>query len=155
MMDMHALDALAEAVAEAPNMALWQALDAAAGRVGYDLLTVMRFHPETWEVERLHSTDPEAYPPGGRKAKRETAWGALVLGKGEPYRGSGEAAIRWAFDDAETILGLGLIQVLNMPVRIEGLTVGTVNLLRRAPAYAARDAARVRLIATLLAGRLA
>ena len=154
-MRMDALGGLAHAAAEAPDSALWHALDIVAGAIGYDLLTVMRFHEEVWEVERLHSTNPEAYPPGGRKAKRETAWGTQVLGAGDPYRGSGEAAIRWAFGDADTILGLGLIHVLNVPVRLEARTVGTVNLLRRAPDYTEEDVDDLLLIAALIAGRLA
>lgn len=149
------LAALALAVAEAPDDAVWQALNAAARPIGYDLLTVMRVHPDAWEVERLHSTDAAAYPVGGRKQKRATAWGASVLEAGHPYRGSGEDAIRWAFDDARTILDLGLLQVINMPVRIAGRTVGTVNLLRRIPAYDAADETALRLLATLIASRIA
>lgn len=146
------LASLVRACAEGPPEAQYEAAsDACATAIGHDLFTVMRFNAETWEVERLYSTRPERYPPGGRKAKRETPWGHRVLGKGTPFMGAGEDAIRWAFGDADTILAMGLQHVINMPVRAGGRTLGTVNLLRRAPAFTQTDAAHLRLVAGLLA----
>ncbi|MFB9971267.1 hypothetical protein ACFFMP_15170 [Pseudoroseomonas cervicalis] len=45
--------------------------------------------------------------------------------------GEGEAAIRGAFDDHALILGLGLRSVLNLPIRLGGRCLGTLNFLWR------------------------
>ncbi len=107
---------------------------AAQELVGHRLFTVMRFDPVGMEVQRLYSSDPASYPPGGKKQKRDTAWGRHVLEQGKPYIGASADDIRWAFDDHELILGLGLQSVLNIPLKRGGQVVGTVNLLHE-PAY--------------------
>jgi hypothetical protein len=71
---------------------------------GYRLFTAMRYLRSTDEVERVYTTDPAAYPVGGRKLKRDTAWSRQVFGAGEPYFANDERGIRAAFDDADKIL---------------------------------------------------
>jgi GAF domain-containing protein len=93
------------------------------------LCTVNRFDAATMEVVRLYSSDPLSYPPGGRKAKRGTAWGQQVLIEKRIYVGEGEDAIRAAFDDHATILKLGLKSVINVPVVYREECLGTLNLL--------------------------
>ena len=118
-----------------------------------DLFTVMRFHESTVEVERLYSTLPETYPVRGRKPKRETEWGERVLVDRHVNLGSGEEAIIWAFSDHQTILSLGLTEVLNVPV-VRGVRVlGTINVLRKAPAFTEADATVAQMIAATLAAR--
>ncbi len=133
-----------------------QALLAAIGRVAAEamdcaLFTVMRFHENAMEVERLYSSDTAAYPVGGRKAKRDTPWGHQVLTERKIFVGEGEAAIRAAFDDHATILGLGLRAIINVPVVYADSCLGTVNFLKREPAISAADvvaATALALIAT-------
>lgn len=123
---------------------------AAAATIAPDLLTVMLLIEARMEVERLHSSNPGAYPAGGRKAKRSTDWGRQVLTERRPFTGEGEAAIRAAFDDHAIILGLGLRSVVNMPVVFAGRCLGTVNLLFRSPrlpAGATQAAALLALVA--------
>ena len=60
------------------------------------------------ELERLFSSNPEAYPPGGRKQKKGTPWGQHVLIEQKIFIGEGTEAIRQSFDDNETIERLGL-----------------------------------------------
>ncbi|HET7090478.1 MAG TPA: hypothetical protein VFL17_17725 [Anaerolineae bacterium] len=55
------------------------------------------------------------------------------------FRGGGPADIVSAFDDHETILGLGLGSVLNIPVVFKGRCVGTMNLLHEAGWYGPED----------------
>lgn len=151
-----ALEALAAASAEArESEAVFQAAAAASGDlVGHTLFTVMRFDPDRMEVERAFSTDPGAYPAGGRKPKRDTPWGTTVLIEGRPFIGPDAEAIRKNFSDHETIAALGLTTVLNVPVRTAGRTVGTVNLLRAGPPYQAEDIGPIRLVAGLMASWL-
>ena len=94
--------------------------DIAAATIGHRLFTIMRFDPLHDEVERIHSSNPAAYPVGGRKRKKDTAWSAHVLGAMRALRADDPAAIRAAFDDHTTILGLGLGSCLNIPVPVRG-----------------------------------
>jgi hypothetical protein len=103
-------------------------------RFGWKLFTAMRYLA-SGEVERVHTSDPEAYPLAGRKPRRDTAWSRQVLVRGEPYYANDEAGIRAAFEDAEKILGLGLGAVINVPVKNGSRVLGTLNFLREAGGY--------------------
>jgi GAF domain-containing protein len=94
----------------------------------------MRYLP-SGEVERVYTSNPEAYPLSGRKPRRDTPWSRQVLVRGEPYFANDEAGIRFAFEDAEKILGLGLGAVINVPVKDGGRVLGTLNFLREAGGY--------------------
>ena len=65
------LSALVNAVAEAkgPDAIFATIADAANIFIGHRLFTVMAFNAEAMQVQRLYSSNPEAYPPGGRKDK--------------------------------------------------------------------------------------
>jgi hypothetical protein len=108
--------------------------DEAQRRFGWKLYTAMRYLP-SGEVERVHTSDPEAYPLAGRKPRRDTMWSRQVLVRGEPYYANDAAGIRAAFEDAEKILGLGLGAVINAPVKDGSRVLGTLNFLREAGGY--------------------
>jgi hypothetical protein len=103
-------------------------------RIGWKLFTAMRYL-ESGEVERVHTSDAEAYPLAGRKPRRDTAWSRRVLVRGEPYFANDAAGIRAAFEDADKILGLGLGAVINVPVKDGDRVLGTLNFLREAGGY--------------------
>jgi hypothetical protein len=103
-------------------------------RFGWKLFTAMRYLP-SGEVERVHTSNPDAYPLAGRKPRRDTPWSRQVLVRGEPYYANDEAGIRAAFEDAEKILGLGLGAVINVPVKDGDRVRGTLNFLREAGGY--------------------
>ena len=105
-------------------------------RFGWKLYTAMRYLP-SGEVERVHTSNPDAYPLAGRKPRRDTPWSRQVLVRGEPYYANDEAGIRFAFEDAEKIVGLGLGAVINVPVKEADRVLGTLNFLREAGAYRA------------------
>lgn len=113
--------------------------DAADTLIGHRLFTIMAFDPDAVQVQRLFSSNPETYPTGGRKDKRDTPWGRHVLEEGRPFIGVEADDIRANFDDHEVILGLGLESVLNVPVRRYGRTVGTMNLLHERGYYGPAD----------------
>ena len=125
---------------------------AARDAIGHRLFTIMAFHADSVEVERLYSSNEDAYPTGGRKQKRDTAWGRQVLDRAEPIIGTSAEDIRANFNDHEVIIGLGLESVLNMPIRQNGRTLGTVNLLHESGYYTPDHLAPAREIARLLAG---
>src|SRR5262245_25294859 len=118
--------------------------------IGHRLFTVMRFDSDRSEVRRIHTSLPAVYPAGGRKKKKDTAWAHHVLTDLKVFRGSGPADIVSAFDDHETILGLGLGSVLNIPVVFKGRCVGTMNLLHRSGWYGPDDERVGRLLGTFL-----
>ena len=103
-------------------------------RFGWKLFTAMRYLP-SGEVERVHTSNPQAYPLGGRKPRRDTPWSRQVLVRGEAYYANDDAGIRFAFEDADKILGLGLGAVINVPVKEAGRVLGTLNFLREAGGY--------------------
>lgn len=146
------LYALAQAQ-RAPHQprAICAALETLSAKViGHRLFTVMRFDGARSEVQRIYSNMPDAYPPGGRKQKKATAWADHVLRDMKVFLGSGPDDIRSAFDDHETILGLGLGSVLNIPVVYAGRCVGTMNLLHEAGWYRAEDEHKGVMLAAFL-----
>lgn len=115
--------------------------ETAARAIGHRLFTVMRYDAARDEVERVHSSLPSAYPTGGRKTKRATAWADHVLRDARVFRANDADGIRAAFDDHAKILGLGLSAVLNVPLVFDGRVVGTMNLLHQAGWYRPEDEA--------------
>ena len=96
--------------------------------IGHTLFTIMRFDAAASEVERVYSSNEAVYPVGGRKRKKDTAWAQHVLGDMQVFRASERGAIREAFDDYETIFGLGIGSMLNIPIAFAGRCLGTMNL---------------------------
>ena len=101
---------------------------------GWKLFTAMRYLA-SGEVERAYTSNLAAYPLSGRKPRRDTPWSRQVLVRGEPYYANDAAGIRFAFEDAEKILGLGLGAVINVPVKDGTRVLGTLNFLREAGGY--------------------
>lgn len=97
------------------------------------LLTVNIFHAQQMELERLFSSNPQAYPLGGRKKKEGTPWGQHVLLDQKVFIGEGTEAIRQSFDDHETITRLGLQSVINVPIMSNSACLGTLNILMQHP----------------------
>lgn len=147
---------LAQAMAEAPDpdAAFAAVAQAAQASIGHRLFTVMRFDAAAMEVQRIYSSNPDAYPPGLRKAKRDTWWGKHVLEHGNAYIGHDANDIRAHFVDHEVIAALGLAAILNIPVRVCGRTVGTMNLMHSAGHYGEHHVAPGRLFASMLAAPL-
>jgi GAF domain len=135
------------APSDQPDAVLRAIDEVAREAMGHSLFTAMVFDEPAMAVERIYSSDAAAYPPGGRKPKRDTAWGRHVLLERRVYVGDGEAAIREAFADHELILGLGLRSVVNVPVVFGRECLGTLNFLWRRPSVRANDVTLARLLA--------
>lgn len=122
--------ALATAHPGQPN-ALFETADRVLQkRFGHQLFTLLAYHPENGEVERLYSSRPDVFPLQGRKMMGPTEWGARVLHSGEAYLGRRVADIRWAFPDHELIASLGLGCILNRPLAWNGQVLGVLSLLQ-------------------------
>ena len=154
--DLAELTELAHIIAEAdgPEPVFAAVAEAANRHIGHKLFTIMAFDAASMRVQRLYSNNPEAYPPGGAKAKRDTEWSRHVLEQGSPFIGHSAEDIRANFDDHDVIFGLGLESILNMPVRLQGKTIGTMNLLHEAAFYDTSDLVWGSFLAAQLAGSL-
>ncbi len=130
--------------------ALFAALDGAmAAAIGHRLFTILVIHPGAAESQRYYSNMPEAYPVGGRKPINPTHWFRRVLDEGECYIGRTYADISDVFFDHELIRSLGCESVLNVPVRWNGRSLGTINLLHEAGFYGEADIQAARTFAAL------
>jgi len=128
---------------------LYRALQEETRRlVGHRLFTLL--YVDGTDVARVWSSHPAEYPTSGRKQMTETPWGTHVLAGGQPYLGRDVAGIRWAFPDHALIESMGLGAVINLPVRYDGQTIGTCNLLDAEHAYDEAALAKVLPLAPLL-----
>jgi GAF domain-containing protein len=124
------IEALSAGAAKSPA-ALYEAINRiAVRRLGAGLVTSMRLHAAEQQVERLYSSNTAAYPVGGRKTKRDTAWSRKVLAEHQVLLSAGDEQLKVSFDDHATIIGLGLHSCLNVPLVSEGQCVGTLNISR-------------------------
>lgn len=131
--------------------AAYRAIDALAQRVfGHALFTVTRSLHATKEVERAYSSNPVAYPVGGRKQKQDTEWGAKVLDRGEVLVCDGPDEIRRVFADHALILGLGITAMVNVPVLFAGRSVATMNMSHAERRFRDGDLPSLTLLAALL-----
>jgi len=146
-----ALETVARAVGEGGGAAaIFTALDRAiATAIGHRLFTVMRYHAESTESERVYSSNPAAYPVGGRKALPAGLWVERVVHERQPFLGRNAGDIRDVFPDHELIASLGLQSVLNIPVLRRGTVLGTLNLLHQENWYDEADFALGAVFAAL------
>jgi GAF domain-containing protein len=124
------VEALSAGAAKSPALLFKAIEDVATRRVGAGLVTMMRHDAVASTVERLHSSNSQAYPVGGKKTKRDTAWGRKVLTEHRVLLSAGDEALAKSFDDHATIIGLGLHSCVNVPLVSEGKCVGTMNISR-------------------------
>ena len=101
----------------------------------------------TGERELVGLTVREAFPEVVGQGYFELL--KRVYETGEPWIGRDAEDIRWAFPDHALILSLGCESAMNLPVRWQGRTLGTLNLLHRAGWYDEADAATGRIFAAL------
>jgi GAF domain-containing protein len=136
-----ALARVARALSETDQpRALFTALDrATADTIGHKLFTLMIFHADAGETERVYTNQPGPYPVGGRKHFAETPWSRSLLRDGRPYVGRTAQDIRDVFFDHELILSLGCASVLNVPIVWRRRVLGTMNLLHEERWYSDDD----------------
>jgi GAF domain-containing protein len=84
---------------------------------------------------------------GGRKAKRGTPWGRVVLERGDVFVARNPDEVRDAFSDHALIFSLGIGSIMNIPLAYRGRRLGTMNISHDAGWFSEQDAAAGRLIA--------
>ncbi|MGS1009465.1 GAF domain-containing protein [Achromobacter anxifer] len=105
-------------------------------RIGYRLFTVLVLDWDAGLSRRCFSTQPAAYPAGGSKPIREDSeFYATVVQQGEPRLCLTREDCMRAFPDHELIASLGCASAVNVPVRWNGRTLGSLNLLHQAGWY--------------------
>jgi len=133
------------------TMQLYTAVDRLVQEViGHRLFTMMRVHEATSEVERIYSSNPAAYPVGGRKQKRGTPWSRVVLDRGEVFVARNPDEVREAFADHELIFSLGIGSIMNIPLAHADRRFGTMNISHEAGWFTDEHAAAGRLIAAFV-----
>jgi len=125
--------------------------DAALQLLGPGLLTINAWHADAAQIERLWSSDPAAYPVGGRKSKGDSPWRRQLLERGEVFVGEGDEALAAVFDDIETIRSLGCTAVVNVPLCRAGRVIGTFNYLADRSVWSGSELAALRVLASLAA----
>ena len=149
-------DAACELGAAADLPALCATVERALGElVGFRLFTVLRATPARDGLERLHSSDPHAYPARGVKAVAGDAWLQRLLADPHPALSPDADAVRRNFPDAQAIFGLGCASALNVPICFQGRILGSMNLLHEAHWFRSGDAALCRPFAVLLGAAFA
>ena len=136
---------LAQAHADQPHATLACIDHLGATAIGHCLFSVNAFRVETMQVERLYSSNPAAYPVGGHKNKKATAWGQQVLIERQLFMGEGEAAIRAAFDDHALMHSLGVRSIVNVPVVWRDACLGVLNFACPLPRVEASQVAMARI----------
>lgn len=122
--------------------------------VGYKLLTVLRFVEATQEVERLYSSDPKAYPVGGRKQLATINKDHSLAASGQIFLAADADAVKRTFPDYELIFKLGASAILNAPIRHAGRRLGTLNCCGVANTYQEKEIEAAKILANLLAPTL-
>ncbi len=129
--------------------------DAMAEAIGHRLFTIMRHDALAGRNRRVYSSDPAAYPVSGFKpVDWGHPWAQRALVEGRSWLGRDAADIAWAYPDHEKIAAMGLASAMNLPVRWNGRTLGTVNLLHGAAHFTDADAETGALFAALAAPAL-
>ncbi len=109
--------------------------DVASRRLNAGLVTAMRYEEPQQMVERLYSSVPAAYPVGGRKLKRNSAWSRHVLVEHRVLVSAGDEALKEHYTDHATITGLGLHSCVNILLVSGKRCVGTLNICRPQAAW--------------------
>ncbi|KAK4942995.1 hypothetical protein LTR10_017380 [Elasticomyces elasticus] len=130
-----------------------------AQQFGHSLFTILTYS-STLGVTRIYSTRPDLHPlgtryPGGSSLDagppERAAWIQRVLVESETWRGSTKEDLKAVFDDWSLLWSVGLGSVLNIPVRLEDKTIGSLNILDKEHAYDAADLDIGILIASMVA----
>jgi len=122
---------------------------------GHRLFTVLVFDAQQRLLKRVYSNSPEVSPVGGAKRVGDSPWARQTLLEGRFHVGSTRADLKSVFSEYERLWAHGCESVLNVPVRADGVTIATLNLLGKAHQYDGCDLVLARLFAQLLAQPLA
>ncbi len=144
--------ALATAMAQAKEPAdVYRAVEQLVTRgPGAKLFTLLVLTQDGQAVQRVYSSNEQAYPLAGQKRMGPTPWGDLVLTRRQTFLGCNADDIRWAFPDHALIASLGLASAINIPIVAMGRVLGTLNALDVAGHYTESDVQFMQAISPVL-----
>jgi hypothetical protein len=147
-----AITRLARAVREDRQTAtIWRELDRSLEDVfGRTLFTVLAYDETSNRLGRVYSNRPDISPVGGVKRVMQSRWTEQVILRGDIFRGSTREDIRAVFSEYERLWSAGCESVLNIPVRKNGITMGTLNLLDEERRYDHADTGLALVFAQLV-----
>lgn len=137
----HLIDVATASRAEGQPEASLAALDKAlAAAIGHKLFTVLVINWAKNENQRFYTNQPGPYPTGGAKPLvRQGEFFQEVVLAGRPRICRTYDDVKRAFFDHELIRSLGCESAVNYPVRWNGRTIGSLNLLHQAEWYREDD----------------
>jgi|GEM_PF-249493 len=121
-----------------------------ANTVGHKLFTVLMVDLVNDRNQRYYSNQPNAYPVGGSKqiVRTNDFFKDIVIG-GKPRICYSYEDMKRAFFDHELIRSLGCESAVNYPIRWNGQTVGSLDLLHEANWYSETDLPTIGIFAGL------
>ncbi len=129
MLNIDDIEILSAGAAKSPAAMFAAIAQIATRRVDAGLVTAMRHDEVASTVERIYSSNEQAYPVGGRKVKQESDWSRHVLVEHKVLVSAGDDGIRKHYNDHAIIFGLGLHSCVNVPLVNAGKCIGTLNVL--------------------------
>jgi len=131
--------------------ALYGALDRGLAKlIGHKLFTLMIYDQRDSQVERVYSSQPKAYPVGGRKPYGASTIYDALFKRHEAVLTRDADDIKRAFSDHKLILSLRCAASLHLPVVYDGRPLGVMNLLNKAGWYRDKHIAEAAPFAALL-----
>jgi hypothetical protein len=141
--------------AEKPDRETYKAVERlAAETCGWRLLTILKYVEKDAVVERVSSSDEQAYPLGGQKPLDKISASHGAMDHGGIFLAGTKAQVKEAFFDHELIFSLGITAIMNVPVRHAGRRLGTLNFCGEEGMYQEREMQIGRVLAGLLAPAL-
>lgn len=135
--------------------AIYRAVEAiAAETVGFVFLTTLKQDEAQQAVVRVHSSNEDAYPVGGKKPYSTIQASQDALNAGDVFLAADRAAVKAAYFDYETIFALGATAILNAPIRCAGRRLGTLNFCGEEGCYGPAEVKTAQVLAGLLAPTL-
>ncbi|MBS7813595.1 GAF domain-containing protein [Roseococcus pinisoli] len=128
-----------------------QALEAAAQElIGHKLFTLLVLDHERNLNSRCYSNRPAEYPALGYQPIDWTReFYKVVVERGEPRFLNNRADLARTFGDYEVLVAMGCESAVNMPVRWNGRTLGSVNLLNVENFYGPQHRPQLNTLAAL------
>ncbi|MBI3506566.1 MAG: hypothetical protein HY059_17140 [Proteobacteria bacterium] len=137
--------------AQADRQLVYKAVEkAAAETCGWVLLTTLRYDEGQQAVVRVHSSNEQAYPIGGKKPLSKIKKSHEQMNSGEVFIAPARAEVKETFFDHELIFSLGITAILNSPIHVAGRRLGTLNFCGEEGMYGAVEIRNAKILAGLL-----
>ena len=103
---------------------------------GHKLFTVLEIDWDRGENQRVYTSDPLGYPCGGvKRLLPDSEFFKRVVVEGTARLCPDREACRRAFPDYALIESLGCESAINVPIRSQDSTIGSLNLLHQSGWY--------------------